>query len=124
MTKKHVKIISVTTIFLYILTITKTVFGGGIDPTQVISSTSFGGSGVGVDTLYTLGNAILGIIQYVSVGAAVVATLVLAIRYMYSSPDEKAEVKKKLIPFIIGAVLVFGATSLVKLVETFAGEMI
>ena len=43
---------------------------------------------------------------------------------MYSSPDAQAEIKKKLMPFIIGGVLVFGATSLVKIVETFVGEII
>ena len=37
---------------------------------------------------------------------------------------DKAEIKRKLMPFIIGGVLVFGATSLVKIVETFVGEIL
>ena len=38
--------------------------------------------------------------------------------------NEKADIKSKLVPFIIGGVLVFGAVSLVKLAETFAGEIL
>lgn len=74
--------------------------------------------------MYDTGNIILGIFQYIGAGVAVIATLVLAIRYMYSSPNEKADIKSKLIPFIIGGVLVFGAVSLVKIAETFSGEIL
>ena len=66
----------------------------------------------------------MGIFQYIGAGVAVIATLVLAIRYMYSSPNEKADIKSKLMPFIIGGVLVFGAVSLVKIAETFSGEIL
>lgn len=83
-----------------------------------------GASTDGTTDLYDVGNIILGIIQVIGIGVAMIALLILAIRYMYSSPDEKAEVKKKLIPFVIGGVLVFGATSLIKIVETFADEII
>ena len=83
-----------------------------------------GPSADGTNSLYTVGNIILGIFQVIGIGVAMIALFILAIRYMYSSPDEKAEVKKKLIPFVIGGVLVFGATSLVRIVETFANEII
>ena len=83
-----------------------------------------GASADGTNTLYELGNTILGIFQVVGIGVAMIATLVLGIKYMYISPDEKAEIKKKAIPFIIGGVLVFGATTLIKLAETFANELI
>ena len=74
--------------------------------------------------MYDTGNIILGIFQYIGAGVAVIATLVLAIRYMYSSPNEKADIKSKLIPCIIGGVLVFGAVSFVKIAETFSGEIL
>ena len=121
MRKKQIKIISLMIIFLYIATAAKIVFG--LEATDVVGDgTTFGASGV--DTFYNVANVVLGIIQYASGGAAVIATLVLAMRYMYSAPDEKAEIKKKMLPFVIGAVLVFGAVSLVKLVETFSGELL
>ena len=83
-----------------------------------------GPSADGTKDLYNIGNIILGIFQVIGIGCALIALLVLGIRYMYSAPDEKAEVKKKLIPFVIGGILVFGATSLIKIVETFTNEII
>ncbi len=121
MRKKTIKIISTLITFIYIIAFAKVVFG--LEPEDIVpAGTKFGEAGV--ISFYDIGNVILGIIQYVSGGAAVVATLVLAMRYMYSAPDEKAEIKKKMIPYVIGAVLIFGAVSLVKLVESFAGELV
>ncbi|MCI8546106.1 MAG: hypothetical protein HFJ44_02620 [Clostridia bacterium] len=122
MHKKIIKIISILIIITYILSCASIVFGQEIDPLSVIGSGPNPSSG-GVTTLYTLGNTILGIIQYIGAAVAIMATLLLGIRYMYSSPDEKAEVKKKLIPYVIGGILVFGAVQLVKLVEVFTKEI-
>ena len=118
---RKTKILSLIIINFFIFSLTMFSFAGGMDPISIAGS---GPDLTGVDTLYGLGNTILGIIQYVGAGVDVIATLLLAMRYMYSSPDDKAEIKRKLMPFIIGGVLVFGATSLVKIVETFVGEIL
>lgn len=119
-TKKKIFITIIITL-AFLSCFTKLVLATGIDdPTTLIS----GPDSTGVGELNKLGNVILGIIQYVSIGVASIAALVLGMRYMYSSPEEKAEIKKKLVPFIIGGVLVFGAIQLVKLVEIFVGDII
>lgn len=124
MGKKKVKILSILTIFICIISVATVVFGEELDPVSIVENKTFGGAGNGVDTLYKLGNTILGIIQYVAAGVAVIATLILAIKYMYSAPGEKAEVKSKLIPYVIGGVLIFGAVSLVRVVEIFVGDIV
>lgn len=116
------RIISIAFIIIYILSFSMTVLGQEIDPIAVIGSGPNPSSG-GVTTLYELGNIILGILQYIGVGVSVIACLILAIKYMYTSVDDKAEVKKKLVPVIIGGFLVFGAVQLVKLVEIFTKEI-
>ena len=120
--KRVVRITSIVFIIIYILSFSVTVLGQEIDPIAVIGSGPNPSSG-GVTTLYELGNIILGILQYIGVGVSIIACLILAIKYMYTSVDEKAEIKKKLIPFIIGGFLVFGAVQLVKLVEIFTKEI-
>ena len=109
---------------VYVLVITiallRPIVYAEIDPVSVVSNPT----PTGVSTLFTMGNTILSILQAVGAGVAVVATLVLAMKYMYSAPEEKATIKKQLIPFIIGGVLVFGATTLVKLAETLSGELL
>lgn len=118
---RKTRILSLMIINLFIFSLTTFTFAGGVDPVSIVGS---GPDLSGVDTLYGLGNTILGILQYVGGGVAIIAAIVLGMKYMYSSPDAQAEIKKKLMPFIIGGVLVFGATSLVKIVETFVGEII
>lgn len=119
-TKKKI-CVTIIMILLTLISFTNIVCATGLDdPTTIISGPDM----TGVGTLFNLGNIVLGIIQYVSIGVASIATIILGIKYMYSSPEDKAEIKKKLIPFIIGGVLVFGAVQLVKIVETFVGEII
>ena len=113
------RIVNLLLVVMFVFSIFSTVHAA-IDPTTVIT----GPSSSGASSLYKAGNIILGIFQALGAGVAMVALLVLAIRYMYSSPDEKAEVKKKLIPYIMGGVMVFGATSLVKIVETFTNDIL
>lgn len=125
MHKKIIKIISFLIIITYILGCESIVFGQEIDPLAVVGSgPDPTAGGAGVTTLYALGNAILGILQYIGAAVAIIATFILGMKYMYSSPDEKAEIKKKLIPYIIGGILVFGAVQLVKLVEIFAKDIL
>lgn len=121
--KRAIRIISVIFIVIYILNFASLVFAQEIDPLQVVGNGPNPTSSGGVSSLYEFGNIILGIVQYIGAGVAVVALLILAMKYMYSSPGDKAEVKKKLIPFIIGGVLVFGAVQLVKLVEIFTKDI-
>lgn len=125
MHKKTIKIISILIIITYMLSCVSIVFGQEIDPLAVVGNgPDPSAGGAGVTTLYKLGNSILGILQYIGAAVAIIATLILGMKYMYSSPDEKAEVKKKLIPYIIGGILVFGAVQLVKIVEIFAKDIL
>jgi len=49
--------------------------------------------------------------------------MVLGIKYMMGSAEEKAEYKKTMIPYIIGAILLFAATTIANAIYTFANGM-
>ena len=59
----------------------------------------------GIDMVFYL-------IRYVGTGVSVIAVLWLGIKYMLSSIEDKAEIKKKAVPFVIGCVLIFGTSNL------------
>lgn len=59
---------------------------------------------------------ILGVVQLVGSLAAVICLIVLGVKYMTGSVEEKAEYKKTLLPYFIGAMMVFGITNLLKVV--------
>lgn len=61
---------------------------------------------------------ILGIIQILGVILSVIMLIVLGIKYMLGSVEEKAEYKKTLVPYIIGAFLVFTGSLIPQLIYT------
>lgn len=48
--------------------------------------------------------------------ASVAAVVISGVRYMFASSDQKADIKKGLTYIVIGAVLVFGATTIIGVV--------
>ena len=58
------------------------------------------------------GNAILGLIQVVGTIISVGIIMVIGIKYMVGSVEQRASYKKSMIPFAVGAVLLFGAVNI------------
>ena len=67
--------------------------------------------------------AVIYILQIIFMALAVIMAMVLAIKYMSSSVNEKAEIKKHLIFYFLGVVLLFAASGLVALLRTFFVEI-
>ncbi len=71
----------------------------------------------------TVGNAwstVVTIVQILAVAAVVFAGL----RYMFASADQKADIKKSMGTLAIGAVLVFGATTVIRFIGTATNQVI
>lgn len=77
-------------------------------------------NGEDTTSIFTAGGFIINFVQLVGVGMAVISSLILGIRYMTSSPNERADIKSRLIPWITGGVLIFGAVQIVKFIEQVA----
>ena len=86
-----------------------------VDPNTVLNGLD-GNGNVQTNDLTKVGNNIVTIIQVVGIVIAVIVLLVIGIKYMMSSASEKAEYKKTMIPYIVGAVLIFAGTSLVRVI--------
>lgn len=65
----------------------------------------------------TVGN-ILGVISYICYAAAVVMLLVLGVKYITASPEGKADIKKTAVQYVIGAVLVFAAATVLQIIKS------
>ena len=77
----------------------------------------------GVSDLDDKTGKILNVVQIVGTSVSLVALLVLGMRYMLSSPNEKATIKEKLIPYVIGTIIFFAASNLVAIVIRFAEQL-
>lgn len=71
------------------------------------------------DKLGTLGGNILGIFQVVGYIAAVIILVWLGIKYIMASPEGKAEIKKQAFAYILGAILLFSASTIVTVIKGF-----
>ena len=127
--KKVSKVLSIILLVAIVMTI---VMGTVVNASEKISS------GQQVNNLFTGGNAdtsgisgvganIVKIITTIGIIVAVIVLLILGIKYMMGSASEKAEYKKTMIPYLVGAVLIFGASAIAKAViamsESIAGTI-
>lgn len=60
-----------------------------------------------------IGNKIVGAIKVVGIFVSVAMTMIVGIRYMLSSVEEKAEYKKTTIIYLVGILLIFATTQLI-----------
>lgn len=88
----------------------------GIDPNGFSTRESEASTAVG-----NFGNNILGIVSTGASVLAVIILIVLGIKYMMGSAEEKAEYKKTLLPYVIGALFVFGAGAICAVIFNMAG---
>ena len=118
---KKAKLISIlTTAFVIMLALTTVVSAQEVDIGGVkVKAEVTNGTG----NLVTTGNKVIGIIQVVGTLIAVGMVLVLGIKYMMGSAEEKAANKKSMIPYLIGAVLLFLGVNIVKIVFDFANTL-
>ena len=108
--KKMSKIISAILITIMMVSMGTTAFAavtGATDP-----STLKGQTVTGTDKITKIGNQFITILTTVGSVAAVIVLIVLGIKYMMGSAEEKAEYKKTMMPYIIGAALVFAASTI------------
>lgn len=113
--KKTVRIIS--TILLTIMLVTS--IAGVVFAAPDIDKTigDIDGAKAGDTTKVTnIGGKIINIIQVVGIVVAIAVVLIIGIKYMTGSVEQKAEYKKVMIPYIIGAVLLVAGTSIVRVI--------
>jgi len=70
--------------------------------------------------LRNIGGKVLGIVQVLGTIVSIAMFIVMGMKYMFTSVEEKAEMKKKMFPFLIGAILLFGGTGILTIIANWA----
>ena len=60
----------------------------------------------------SIGNKVIGVLQAIGIVVSVIVLSILGIKYMLGSVEQKAEYKKTMLPYVIGAALIFGASTI------------
>ena len=62
--------------------------------------------------LQNIANDIISPLRFIGTIVSVIALMIIGVKYMLGSVEEKAEYKKTMKPYIIGAFMLFGITNL------------
>lgn len=118
--KRTVKLLSILLLAVIVsMTLTTAVSASSIDAANIAGGLT-GTTSAAQGDVTKIGNQLIGIITTVGVVVAVIILLVLGIKYMIGSASEKAEYKKTMIPYLVGAILIFGASAITKVVVSLA----
>ena len=80
-------------------------------------------SPITTDKTQELTNDLYNILFFVGLVLAVIIGIILGIQFMTGSVEQKAEYKKTMIPYLVGAILIFAATTIANVVYQFATGM-
>lgn len=117
--KKTVKIISSIIIMITILaTMASVVLATEFSPKNIQAADPGD-----VKDLTVISGKILGGAQIIGVSLSVIILVVLGIKYMMGSAEEKAEYKKSMVPYLVGAVLIFAAPTIANIIYNIVKPM-
>ena len=103
--KKVLKIVAVILLVMLAFTIIQPVFAADINPTTIK-----------VDGIQTVGNKVATVIRNFAIVIGVIMLMVIGVKYMLGSAEEKADYKKSLMPLVIGIFIVMFAATIVSFV--------
>ena len=121
MNKKISKLISIVMILICMVSMLGTLsLAAGLNTNPI----QFSGTAVsGTSKIGTLGNQIIGVLTIVGSIIAVIILVVLGIKYMMGSPEEKSQYKSTFIPYIVGALLIFAAAPIAGMIYNIATQI-
>jgi hypothetical protein len=71
------------------------------------------------NTVATILGKVINFIQVIGAGIAIIILIVIAIKWIYSAPEGKAQIAKSARMYILGTILIFAAIGLLQIVKNF-----
>lgn len=118
MRKMSKKIVLVLVLMLVALIIPSMVLA--TNPSNALNNST----NVDVSAVQSIGGSVVTIVGSIASVVSILILIILGIKYMMGSAEEKAEYKKTLIPYFVGAILVFAAGSIASGVYNAANSML
>ena len=117
---KIMKIITVLAIIAMVTTMLSAVFASGA---AGVIDTLKGNTRV-ADNITGIIKNIIGIVQVICYAAAIIMLIILGIQFITASPEGKATIKKSAIQYVIGAIIVFAAGTLLGIIANMSNSAI
>ena len=115
---KTIKIATILLIIFLVLFTTSTIIFAATNVNGIVAELERANS-ENITGITHVGGQIINILTTVGIVVAVITLLILGIKYMIGSASEKAEYKKTMIPYVVGMILLLGASAIVKALASF-----
>jgi len=116
MKNKTLKIIAVLLIAIALVTLATTIVRATDNGFNNIIAQDPGKAG---ETISNTAGKILYIVRIIGMAVSIIMLTILGIKYVAASPNEKADYKKGMTVYVIGAALLFGASILIGIIQNF-----
>lgn len=84
---------------------------------------SFSGDTSDTEGITNIFNKVIGIVQVIGTGVAVIMLIYIAIKYLVASPEGKGEIKKSAIMYVVAAVILFAAVNILAIIQGWANTV-
>lgn len=108
MNKKVKVLITILMLIIFFLTMSYNITLAKVNIDDINASATVSGE----SEIKNMSSTLYSAITSVGIAVSVVALAAIGIKYMLGSAEEKAEYKKSMMPYLIGALLVFAASTL------------
>lgn len=118
--KKTYKIIAIVLLVLLItITIQNCIYAGSItDPISDPNAYNPTKTNVETTKLSQIVRTLVSVMTTFGIAAALVSLLIIGIKFMVSSVEERAKYKETMVPYIVGIVMVVAISTIIKLMST------
>lgn len=115
MNRKIIKIISLICIIL--CTISMCVSSNAVIDSSALDEFQGSSGGTGSNAVKKILSTILDIVRLVGASVAIVMLMTIAAKYMVASSGDRADIKKYALNYVIGAVILFAASSILTIIR-------
>lgn len=81
-------------------------------------------SPVGTAPITKIISAVLGIVRTAGAAVAIVMLMTIAAKYIMASAGDRADIKKYAVNYVIGAIILFGTTGILGIVQNFVASSV
>lgn len=114
------KLIVLVMLIMFIISVCNFVFAADSATASIIKNKFNGDSSSNMtNSSVNITAAILNIVRIIGAGIAIIMLTVVAAKYMMASAGDRADIKKYAINYVIGAIILFGATGILTMIREF-----
>lgn len=120
--KNITKFLSIILISVFVMSLSTNVFAGAF-----LNASDFDNIDKATNVTNMVTNAAettVSVLRIAGVTIAVVMLLAVAMKYMMSSAGDRADIKKHAIAYVVGAVVLFGATNIIAAIIEFTDQVV